>query len=391
MRRIVRRGMLSALAFIAAASSATAQSAAQQLGSITAADVVVRSSPKVDAPDAGLLFRGTDVIVHHAEGDEWLAIQPPPGTISWINHKFIEIAKDKGFPQNAVVHSDGEVRIAAGKAGVNKPLETRKTSIPDGSIVRVLGAGVKSEDDGSVWYPIQPLKDDFRYVPRAAVQLGSPVAENFVVKSPKLAAPAANSLSPAGLTASIPGPASNTYANKPAGWPGTNPTWADAEAAENARDYDKAIRLYFQLAREMNAAGGDADLANLCYARIHAIREKTRESQSASDSQWTAPKGQAPRNEPRDDGTWTKRGESTIKSAWTGAGTLRAVSMRSGGKPYYALEDSRGQLLYYAVAGTNGLDLERYTKRRVDLFGTISYSQELRANVVTVSRVDVVK
>lgn len=386
MRPLLRRGLLSAFALAGFAASGSAQTA-QQLGSIAPADVTVRSSPKADAPDAGQLFRGTDVIVHHAEGDDWFAIQPPPGAISWINHKFVEVAKDKAFPQNAVVHSDGEVKIAAGKAGVNKPLETRKTGIPDGSIVRVLGAGVKSEDDGSVWYPIQPLKDDFRYVPRAAVQLGGPTADNFVVKSPKAAA---SSISPASLTASIPGPAS--YANKPAGWPGTNSTWADAEAAETAKDFDKAVRLYFQLAKEMNAAGGDADLANLCYARIHAIREKTREAGGAKDSNnWTATKGDAARADSRDDGTWTKRGEAGAKAAWTGAGTLRQASMRTKDKQYYALEDSRGQLLHYAIAGSNGLELEKYAKKKVDLFGTVSYSQELRANVVTVTRVDAVK
>jgi hypothetical protein len=385
MRPLFRRGLYSALALAGFAAVGSAQTA-QQLGSITAADVVVRSSPKADAPDAGQLFRGTDVIVHHAEGDDWLAIQPPPGAISWINHKFVEVAKEKGFPQNAVVHTDGEVRIAAGKAGVNKPLDVRKTSIPDGSIVRVLAAGVKADDDGSVWYPIQPLKDDFRYVPKAAVQIGGPTAENFVVRSP-LPAPK-SSISPAGLTASIAGPAS--FANKPAGWPGTHPTWVDAEAAETAKDHDKAIRLYFQLARESNAAGGDADLANLCYARIHAIREKTREAGGAKDSNWTAPKGDSPRAD-RDDGTWTKRGESSTKAAWTGAGTLRAAKLSSGGKSYYALEDSRGQLLAYAVAGATGLDLERYSKRKVDLYGTTAYSPELRANVVTVTRVDAVK
>ena len=56
-----------------------------------------------------------------------------------------------------------------------------------------------------------------------------------------------------------------------------------------------------------------------------------------------------------------------------------------------ALEDARGQLVCYAVAGSNGLDLEKYSKRKVDLYGTSSYSQELRANVVSVSRVDALK
>ncbi len=385
MRPILRCGLCTALALAGLTVNGFAQTA-QKLGSITAAEVTVRSSPKSDAPDAGQLFRGTDVIVHHAEGEEWLAIQPPPGAISWINHKFIDVDKTKPFPQNSVVYSDGEVRIAAGKAGLNRPLETRKTTIPDGSIVRVLGAGVRFEDDGSVWYPIQPLKDDFRYVPKTAVQVAGAMSENFTVKSPL---PPTKSITPASLTTSIPGP---SYANKPAGWPATNPTWVDAETAEKSKDYDKAIRLYFQLAREMNASGGDPDLANLCYARIHAIRELNREGSSANEGNWTATKNPS-RTESGDDGTWTRRGsnEAASKPGWTGAGILRSASIRSGGRTYFAIEDARGQLLHYAVAGANGLDLEKYERRKVDLYGTTVYSPELRANLVTVTRVDLVK
>ena len=79
------------------------------------------------------------------------------------------------------------------------------------------------------------------------------------------------------------------------------------------------------------------------------------------------------------------------KPTWTGAGTLRLASVRAKDKAYYALEDSRGNLLYYAVAGANGIDLEKYAKKKVDLFGTISYPPELRYGVVTVTRVDATK
>ncbi|QEL16069.1 hypothetical protein [Limnoglobus roseus] len=389
MRPVIRRGFLSAFAVFGLASDGFAQTASQQLGTVTVAEVTLRAAPKADAPDAGQLFRGLDVIVHHAEGDDWLAIQPPPGTISWINHKFVAVSKDKGFPQNAVVNSDGEVKIAVGKAGVNKPLDTRKTAVPDGTIVRVLAAGVKSDEDQSMWYPIQPLKDDFRYIPKAMVQLGSPAAENVVVKSPKGVMPAAASSE--NLTAAIPAKAS-AYPNKPAGWPNTNATWSEAETAEQGKDYDKAVKLYFQLAREMNGSGGDTDLANLCYTRIHAIRERNREAQGLKDNNWTAPKGDSPKVEPKKDDPWMKREEAgAAKPTWTGAGTLRLASVRAKDKQYYALEDSRGNLLYYAVTGANGIDLEKYLKKKVDLFGTVSYPAELRYGVVTVTRVDAAK
>jgi hypothetical protein len=383
MRPFIRRGLLSAAALVGLSAAAHAQS--QQLGTVTAAETTIRSSPKADAPDAGQLFRGTDVIVHHAEGDDWLAIQPPPGTISWINHKFLAVSKDKGFPQNAVVHADGEIKIAAGKAGVNKPLDTRKTAVPDGTVVRVIAAGVKADDDQSVWYPIQPLKDDFRYIPKAAVQLGGPAGDNFAVKSPKLVTPAL-------ATEALPAAGKAAFPNKPAGWPGTNATWNEAEAAEAAKDFAKAERLYFQLAKDMNAAGGDPDLANLCYARIHEIRGRGRESKGVKDNNWSAPKPDSPRVvEPKRDDPWAKPGEAGAKAAWTGAGVLRLASMRTKDKQYYALEDARGNLLCYAVSGANGIELEKYLKKKVDLFGAVSYPAELRYGVVTVTRVDAVK
>lgn len=391
----MRRMLLSAVAVVGWAAPGFAQTPAQQLGTVTAAEVTLRAAPKADAPDAGQLFRGIDVIVHHAEGDDWLAIQPPPGTISWINHKFVAVSKDKGFPQNAVVNSDGEVKLAAGRAGVNKPLDVRKTAVPDGTIVRVLAAGVKTDEDGSVWYPIQPLKDDFRYVPKAMVQLGGPAVENVGVKVKAVTPAGASSDNP---TANVPAKAT-VYPNKPAGWPNTNATWSEAETAEQAKEYDKAVKLYFQLAREMNAAGGDTDLANLCYTRIHAIREKTREAQGVKDNSWSAPKGDLPKADPKKD-EWTKRDEvgatkrdesGAGKPTWTGAGTLRLASVRAKDKAYYALEDSRGNLLYYATAGATGIDLEKYAKKKVDLFGTITYPPELRYGVVSVTRVDAAK
>ena len=55
-----------------------------------------------------------------------------------------------------------------------------------------------------------------------------------------------------------------------------HPLWAQAEAAERDGRHDDAEKLFFQLAREMNEPGGDHDIANLCYTRIHSLREKKR-------------------------------------------------------------------------------------------------------------------
>src|SRR5205085_99670 len=68
-----------------------------------------------------------------------------------------------------------------------------------------------------------------------------------------------------------------------------HPLWAQAEAAERDGRSDEAEKLFFQLARAMNEPGGDHDVANLCYTRIHTLREKRRGAAASPVS--TAPLG----------------------------------------------------------------------------------------------------
>lgn len=372
--------------------------AGASLGTLTA-DTILRGSPKADGPDAGSFPRGTTVIVHHEEGD-WLALQAPRGSVSWISHLFLEFpdkTPNAGFPKNAVVRSEGEVKLAVGKPGHPKPLDARKTAVPEGTIVLAIGPAVKSDSDGSTWYPIVPPEDDFRYVPKSAVQLSNSAAGSFTVKSP---ATSANTSPPP--VASIAGP---TPVGK-AGWP-NHPLWVQAEAAEAAGDLDKAERLYFQLAKEMNAPGGDGELANQCYSRVHAIRERRRAGpvKTANWNTTTTPvptPAAIPTLKPGDDFTPrtvekpVEKSEKSEKPAdskgqWSGSGYLRLAGFKLGGKQAYGLEDTKGRLLYYAVAGSN-FDLEKHRNKTVDLFGAVSNPKDLRnIPLIEVTKVDAVK
>jgi len=365
----------------------------RSLATVMAPEVVVRASPKIDGADTGILFRDTTIIVDHLEGDDWVAIQPPQGSLSWVNHLFVEVDKNKPFPQNAVVSHSGTIKLAAGKIGVNKPLETRKATIPDGSIVRILGAGVKSEDDQSIWYPIQPPADDFRYLPRSSIQLAGPAKEGFIVKSPT----PTEAVVPYVSAASASQPATPRTSGKPAGWP-NHPLWVQAEQASQNNDYDKAERLYFQLAKEMNAADGDTELANLCYVRIHTLRERRRQPiGKETGAAWNAAKDlvATPRTDlPRES---TPRREEpsapapAAKSEWTGTGFLRIAAFKVNGKAVYALDDDRGKTKFYATSSPN-VDLEKYLRKTVDLFGTVTYPADLRnIGLISVTRADTVK
>lgn len=363
-----------AILFAAVAGTASAQTG-PQVGVVSAPDVIARAAARADAPETLTLYRGTAVSVHHAEGDDWLAIQPPKGSVSWVNHKFIRPVKpgETQYPQSWVVASDAAVKLAAGRAGVNKPLEVRFAQIPDGTILTVTGPKVDNPDDGSKWYPIVPPEDDFRYVPKAAVQIQGAAPTGFIVKSPT--APAAG----AKVDAMVP-PVAKPSAS-------TNPTWQRAEQADRDNDYDTAERLYFQVAREMNAPGGDADLANLCYSRVHALRERKRGgSTPAPDRTPKAEPVSRPkeeRREPREE----KKEPEEARAQWTGSGVLRAA-FKSNGRQVYALEDDRGKLRYYAI-GTMGVELDRYTRQTVDVFGKVTHPADLRGvGLVWAEKVD---
>lgn len=356
------------------------------LGTLTA-DNVLRGTPKADGVEAGSFPRGTTVIVHHEEGD-WLAIQAPRGSVSWISHLFLEFP-DKAaiFPKNGVVRSDGEVKLAVGRPGYPKPLDARKTAVPEGTIVLVIGPAFKSETDGSTWYPIVPPEDDFRYVLKSAVQMSSASSGSFTVKSP------ATSTAPAPVPAAIAGP---TPVAK-SGWP-NHTLWVQAESAEASGDLEKAERLYFQLAKEMNAPGGDGELANLCYSRVHAIRERRRQG-PVRNANWNTTTSPGATPKPMDDVTPrivekpVDRAEKPdeVKSQWSGSGFLRLAGFKVSGRQAYALEDPRGRLMYYALSG-NGFDLEKYRNKSVDLFGSVTNPNDLRGiPLIEVSKVDAVK
>jgi hypothetical protein len=167
-----------------------------------------------------------------------------------------------------------------------------------------------------------------------------------------------------------------------------HPLWLQAEAAERDGRNDDAEKLYFQLARVMNEPGGDHDIANLCYTRIHALREKKRTSSlpSASPAASTpvgttvktdTPKSDRPMLGPpskQESPTWTStqpkpetRGGD--RGAWTGTGRLVLSPLGIEGKQTYALETAPGVTQLYVIA-SSGVNIEQFKKKNVKVFGT---------------------
>lgn len=403
------RPILAAACALVLPASALAQTL-PRLAAVTAPEVNLHAGPSNRYPETGTLPRGTQVIVYEEAEGGWLAVHAP-GSVSWVPMTFINFDKTKPIPQN--VKTQAEVALASGKVGLAQPLaEVRRAKMPAGTALLVIGPSVTF--DNKTWYPVEPILGDYRYLPRTAVEFQEPVKTAFVVRdTPPEGTP----------VAAAPG-SPKTPATEVRGSPGfpNHPLWAQAEAAERDGRFDEAEKLYFQLARVMNEPGGDHDIANLCYTRIHMIREKKRggdgmpgtRSTSETGSRGVIPAASSaartasdsrdsratllppvPIGRDRERSRERPAAEPAPRTGepgdgeprWTGPGTLQRAALALDGRQTYVLESAPGVPVVYAV-GAPGVDLKPYWKRKVDLYGTVHDHPNARRPYVLVTKVE---
>lgn len=389
----MRRAALAGIVAAALPTAAVAQPLPYR-ATVADAEVVLRAGPGDRFPETGAVARGTSVEVHEDAGNGWVGVAAPRA-VSWVPIQFVDFDPAKRLPQE--VTTQGEVQLAPGRAGVAQPFaDIRRVTVPAGTILTVIGE--KATVDGKSWYPVMAAPGDYRYVPKTSVQAAGPANTSFVVRDTPPAglppvAPTPPAVQQAGGTR--PEPAAKAVSN--------HPLFAQAEAAERDGRFDDAERTYFQLARQMNEPGGDHDLANLCYTRIHAIRERKQRAATAVTAPPASLPNPAPRTErptllppvtqdarppqpvapPRDpqppvaDGT----------PRWSGVGMLTRSALALDGRRTYALESSPGVVRAYVVGGA-GVDLERYVNRRVDLHGTTLTRRDLSKPYIVVTDVN---
>ncbi len=345
------------------AAGAAAQTS-KQTARVMAAGAVARSGPGDKMPDTGAVPAGTPVVVASVEND-WVAIEPPPGQISWM--RYIHLAdpdapagRKPGVAWDAVVAADGPVEVAVGRAGQNRPLDVRKMTVPDGTVVRVIGELV--EHGGAKWLPVVPPAGDLRYLPRASVELTAAKPAAFAVNSPPNNGPPVATPPPAPEpTLAVPASVSRPAAPEPVT---AHALWQRAERAEAAGSYAVAENSYLELAKEMNQANRPAD-ADICYARVTAVRERQRAAQ---------PPAAAPPTPP-------------TAGQWYGPGQLRLSAVKIDGRPAYAMLRPDGKTACYVQAARD-IDLDRFRGTSVDLFGSITYPGDLNGlALLTASRV----
>ena len=86
----MRPAALAGLAALLFAPLAVAAEPTAYRAVVTDAEVKLRAGPSDAFPDTGTLPRGAFVIVEKEEGNGWLAVTAPSGSVSWIAATFVE-------------------------------------------------------------------------------------------------------------------------------------------------------------------------------------------------------------------------------------------------------------------------------------------------------------
>ncbi len=412
------RTALLALCILAGVSSAATAQSSPYLATVTRTGAQLHINPTNQSAATETLKVGAQLLIDHEEENGMLAVQPGPGSnqsLSWVQIQHVEgFDPSRPTPQNVTVTED--TTLAPGQVGSAQPMSYyRKTQVPAGTILTVIGPkAVAAEENGTKksWYPVVPPAGDFRYISKDSVKLDRPANTSFTIReNPTVSLPGSNGgitpisanippqpiatlpvlgppVAPSGAApagaAPVSGapPAASTAPPKPVV---NNPLWTQAETAEQEGRLDEAEKLYFQLARLMNEPGGDRDIANLCYTRIHAIREKKRSSATpasgvkaaggtplAVTSTVTSTSGVA--GQLQTDGN--------LKPGIAASGKLSHSPLWVDSKVTYVVESSPGVPTAFVVAGP-GVDLERFLNRRIDVYGATSQHRNLSKPLVT--------
>jgi hypothetical protein len=367
---------------------------------ITVAEVEARSGPSASDKfyATNILHKGDKVRVVREEDGNWLAIEPPVGSFSWIEERLLEI---DASGVTAQVKSP-EAPIRKGSLLNSEKMDVQRISLDQGTSVVIL-RGDPAYPSGRKWVKIEAPERDYRYIPTSAV------------KAPQAPVPAIAPAQSASQPVSINRPEIGSPLTPP-----SDSLWYQAEQAERAGNPAEAERLFAKLANET----ADHDLKIRCYNRIHFLKYGSQPSypqgyqpgrpneayypNTASQprlypaSTYTyGPPDNPYRLTGRAASQYTYTPEIRVPSAsqlgpvgygqspapaptcqWSGWGWLRKAPFFVDNKPAFVLENSQGFPRLYVTAQA-GVNLESYVNRSVNLYGKMIYRGDLRTNYMT--------
>jgi hypothetical protein len=144
--------------------------------------------------------------------------------------------------------------------------------------------------------------------------------------------------------------------------------------------------LYARIYHDLWEQKADRDAIVICYNRYKRCDEATKEGEGPSVPKTPAPsRSESRREPPRTD---EPEKERPAEAKWSGPGVLREVArVFVDGQQVYALQDDRGQVLYYTTAAGN-TNLKAYNDRRVQLYGVVTQKPTLYRPHLAAERIE---
>jgi hypothetical protein len=351
--------------------AASAADAPKKTAAIEVDGVEVRAGHAYGFPMTGVLHKGDPVIVVGLEESGFFAIQPPPGTVSWIRQIHLgKVEPGENGKANVPVAVEG-ADVFAGSDKDHRPTNKVTTRLPKGTIVEVQGPPARI--DNASWYPITPPEGDLRWIPKSALK---PDAMAVVAPPAPYRRPDTPGTTTSGRTGSgLSGSAA--AAGLPAAL-AEHRLWKQASQAERAGDYDAARKLYARIYQDLWDQRADREAIVICYNRYTRCDELFKKGEGAPSR--TARDAGRPVSESRD-----------ATGKWSNPGYLQELQkVYVDGQQVYSLQDDRGNVAYYVTA-VSGINLKNYNGKRVQLYGTVAQRPELYRPHLLAERVEVAK
>ncbi|HJZ93611.1 MAG TPA: SH3 domain-containing protein [Gemmataceae bacterium] len=368
--------MRAALALLAAGLGlAAAADPPRRTAAVDIDGVEVRAGAAMNFPATGKLRKGETVIIVRDDDAGFYAIQPPPGSVSWVRQIHVgKVGLNDSGKANVPVAVDGaEVMAGSDKAG--GPIKRITTRLPKGTIVEVVGPAVRVEDMS--WLPVTPPDGDLRWVPKNAVKASTMSA---LAPPPLYARPETSPFTVS--EGSRPDPVAKPAAAALPRALTDHRLWAQASQADKAGDYATAKGLYARIYQDLWDQKAERDAIVICYNRYTRCDELLKRGEGA-------PGRTESRRESAASTETTGRGSSDAK--WSTPGYLQELQkVFVDGQPVYSLQDDRGNVIYYVTAVT-GIRLQNFNNKRVQLYGVVSQRPELYRPHLAAERVEVAR
>jgi len=197
----------------------------------TSADV--RSGPGEKMYATNRLGKGSKVTVVGKREGGWLAIEPPEGSFSWVNARFLQPSEDRRHA--IVVTRDGaQVPILVGSRLVEGPPTVRGGELKPGTILWT--SWQKMSTDEGYLVQVVPPPSEVRYIRAEAVSVTPDTVAVGGAGAPSPAPTAGTSPAPAGpdprwqlasqtRTSTAPGAGPSPLPGLPPGWSTTPSGW----------------------------------------------------------------------------------------------------------------------------------------------------------------------